>query len=134
MAMIRKLKMTRNQQLVLECVMRNMAPMSAYDILDQVREKGIRAPLQVYRALEKLITIGRVHKIESLNAFVACAHRHRSQATSFAICDECKSVLEFSLPETTQTLTDWARKTAFEVNNTCLEIHGRCAGCTGRAS
>jgi len=129
-----KKNLTRNQQWVLECIVRTTTPISAYDILDRVREKGIRAPLQVYRALEKLISLGRVHKIESLNAFVACAHRHRSQATSFAICDECKSVLEFSLPQANQTLNEWASKTGFEVDNTCLEIHGRCAGCTGEGN
>ena len=121
--------MTRNQQLVLACLSDGAPPMSAYDILDRVREEGIRAPLQVYRALEKLIALGRVHKIASLNAFVACAHRHRGHATAFAICDHCKSVLEFSLPVSNATLNGWSRKTKFAVANTCLEVHGCCADC-----
>ena len=127
--MVREIQMTRNQQLVFKCLAANTAPMSAYDILDQVREAGIRAPLQVYRALDRLIAIGRVHKIESLNAFVACAHQHRNRSTAFAICDGCKSVLEFSAPSPNRTLNDWARETEFAVDNTCLEIHGRCSAC-----
>ena len=127
-------RITRNQQLVLECLAANSTPMSAYAILDRVREQGIRAPLQVYRALDKLIALGRVHKVESLNAFVACAHRHRSHSTAFAICDHCKSVLEFTLPGSNKTLSSWARKTEFTVDNTCLEIHGRCSDCTDTES
>ncbi|HSM41507.1 MAG TPA: transcriptional repressor, partial [Afifellaceae bacterium] len=49
-------------------------PLSAYDILDRLRDKGFRAPLQVYRALDKLLALGLVHRLESLNAFIACAH------------------------------------------------------------
>ncbi len=128
--MAKPAQITRNQQLVLDCLTSNVSPLSAYDILDRVREAGIRAPLQVYRALDKLIVTGRVHKVESLNAFVACAHRHRSQITAFAICDHCKSVHEFTLPGSNKTLSNWARKTEFAVDNTCLEIHGRCAQCT----
>ena len=127
--MPRKPTMTRNQQLVYDCLAGKTSPMSAYDILDQVRDAGIRAPLQIYRALDRLISIGRVHKVESLNAFVACAHQHRNRSTAFAICDGCKAVLEFSPPSTNKAVNDWARKIEFSVANSCLEIHGRCSAC-----
>ena len=127
--MPRKPTITRNQQLVYDCLASSTSPMSAYDILDRVREAGIRAPLQIYRALDRLISIGRVHKIESLNAFVACAHPHRNHSTAFAICDGCKAVLELSPPSTHKAVNDWARKQEFSVANSCLEIHGRCSAC-----
>src|SRR5690606_26809964 len=44
--------LTRNQLLVLETLHRAEGPLSAYDILDRLRDAGLRAPLQVYRALE----------------------------------------------------------------------------------
>ena len=43
-------------------------PIKAYSILHNVQKKGIKAPLQVYRALDKLVEIGKIHKIESRNA------------------------------------------------------------------
>ena len=46
--------LTRNQELVLGTLAHATAPMSAYDILDKLRGDGLRAPLQIYRALEKL--------------------------------------------------------------------------------
>ena len=45
--------------------------MKAYAILFNVQKKGIKAPLQVYRALDKLVEIGKIHKIESRNAFIS---------------------------------------------------------------
>jgi len=53
----------------------NKVPLSAYDILDKLHDFGFRAPLQVYRALDKLIELGLVHRLETLNAFVACQHK-----------------------------------------------------------
>ena len=46
--------LTRNQELVLGTLAHAAAPLSAYDILDKLRDEGLRAPLQVYRALDKL--------------------------------------------------------------------------------
>ena len=67
--------LTKNQSLVFETLQRADQPISAYTILDRLRDHGFRAPLQVYRALDKLVEAGLVHRLESLNAFVACAHR-----------------------------------------------------------
>ena len=64
--------LTKNQQLVLTILNKADMPLSAYSILDGLREFGFKAPLQVYRALDRLIELGKVHRIESMNAFIAC--------------------------------------------------------------
>ena len=58
-------KLTNNQQTVLDLLESSKEPLKAYAILYDTQKKGIKAPLQVYRALDKLIEIGKVHKIES---------------------------------------------------------------------
>lgn len=90
--------LTRNQTLVFDVLSKAEGPLSAYTILDQLRDDGFRAPLQVYRALEKLLDYGMVHRLESLNAFVACAHPqcHEHGLIAFAICEQCGQVTEFS--------------------------------------
>ncbi len=92
--------LTRNQTLVFNVLSKADGPLSAYTILDQLRDDGFRAPLQVYRALEKLLEFGMVHRLESLNAFVACAHPqcHQHGLIAFAICEQCGQVTEFSDP------------------------------------
>jgi Fe2+ or Zn2+ uptake regulation protein len=59
---------------VLKALKGSEQPLSAYDILERVRGSGIRAPMQVYRSLERLAAFGHVHRIEGLNAFIACSH------------------------------------------------------------
>jgi Fur family transcriptional regulator, zinc uptake regulator len=80
--------LTRNQDLVLKTLNAADTPLSAYDILDRLRGDGLRAPLQIYRALDKLIEHGLAHRLESLNAFVCCANseRHENRRHS-GICD-----------------------------------------------
>ena len=64
--------LSKNQQIVLEIIEKAKEPLKAYSILFSVQKKGIKAPPQVYRALDRLIKLGKIHKIESKNAFVAC--------------------------------------------------------------
>src|SRR5271157_4247550 len=72
--------------------------MTAYEILDAVRPKGISAPPTVYRALNRLMRDGLAHRLESMNAYVACADpQHRHETAIFAICHDCGHIDE--MPE-----------------------------------
>jgi len=124
-------KLTKNQRLVLDLLCASDAPMSAYSILDQLRGDGLRAPLQVYRALDKLIGIGLVHRLESMNAFVACAHPscHSVEMVGFAICEECGKALEFAENDVAEILSGWASANGFHAKSTSIEIKGTCAAC-----
>ncbi|TPW33552.1 transcriptional repressor [Martelella alba] len=126
-------KLTRNQSLVLDCLSHRHEPMSAYTILDQLRNDGFKAPLQVYRALDKLTEFGLVHRLESMNAFVACAHPEedccRHGMTAFAICESCKTVIEFHAHEVEDALVGVARKKGFKPEKMTIEIRGLCEKC-----
>lgn len=128
--------LTRNQGLVLGTLNRSSAPLSAYDILDKLREEGLRAPLQVYRALDKLVERGLAHRLESLNAFVACAdaHCHRKGLIAFAICERCGRVDEFADEVIEERLSGWAANTGFKTERTTMEIRGQCARCVKAAA
>lgn len=123
--------LTKNQGLVLGALTHSAGPLSAYDILDKLRGDGLRAPLQVYRALDKLVERGLAHRLESLNAFVACAdeHCHRSGLIAFAICEGCGKVDEFADAVIEERLGGWAGDKGFKVERTTMEIRGRCAEC-----
>lgn len=123
--------LTRNQSLVLDRLAHADAPLSAYGLLDQLRDEGIKAPLQVYRALDKLVEKGLAHRLESLNAFVACAdkHCHRAGLTAFAICENCGKVEEFADEIVTERLHEWAGKAGFVTHSTTMEIRGLCSAC-----
>lgn len=129
--------LTRNQELVLETLNNAESPLSAYDILDRLREAGLRAPLQVYRALEKLIEQGLAHRLESLNAFVCCAdagaHAEDTATAAFAICSQCGHVDEFADPVVAERLRDWALGQGFTPQRTTIELRGCCRNCAAVA-
>lgn len=123
--------LTKNQALVYQALQKAEGPLSAYTILDNLRDKGFRAPLQVYRALEKLLDYGMVHRLESINAFVACVHPqcHAHGLIAFAICEKCGQVTEFSEPVVEQSVDQWSRQNGFHASKTTLELRGLCASC-----
>lgn len=127
------LKLTRNQSLVLSVLQSSDQPLSAYRILDRLRDEGFKAPLQVYRALKKLIEAGRIHRLESLNAFVICNHSRHGQIhpriTAFQICEACGKVDEFHREEVEDALAVHARSSGFKTRSTTIEVYGLCACC-----
>ena len=116
--------LTKNQKIVLDIIEKSSQPLKAYSILFDVKKKGINAPLQVYRALDKLVEIGKIHKIESRNAFVACKNSNCqvSKATAFSICESCEDVTEVSNLKLSKYLNNFADKSGMKYNkyNFCL--------------
>lgn len=126
-------QITDKQQIVLDALVKSEVPLSAYALLDQLREDGFRAPLQIYRALEKLIEAGVVHRLESLNAFVACSHTGCESETPhtvlFAICELCGGVREESDLSLYKTLSALSKRANFSLNSSVIELKGKCAEC-----
>lgn len=125
--------LTKNQSLVLAELRNANAPLTAYVLLDRLRDQGFRAPLQVYRALEKLLEGGIVHRLESINAFMACAHDahdgHHRGVAAFAICETCGQVDEFADHIIDDRLSAWTKTKGFRPHKTSVELRGTCATC-----
>ena len=123
--------LTRNQSLVFNALTRAPGPLSAYSLLDQLRDKGLRAPLQVYRALDKLVAFGMVHRLESLNAFVACRHPdcETHENIAFTICEDCGDVSEIADPGLEKRLHKLADDADFALSASTVELRGRCGAC-----
>lgn len=128
-------ELTKNQALVFGSLSDAGGPLTAYAILDLLRDNGFRAPLQVYRALDKLVEYGMVHRLESLNAFVACRHTGCAAhgAAAFAICESCGSVIEFMPDEAIDLLNKWTKAAGFGLARTTIELRGTCKACLAKA-
>ncbi|WP_343592245.1 Fur family transcriptional regulator [Paracidovorax wautersii] len=126
--------LTANQQRVLSTLQQAQAPLSAYNLLDQLRGQGFSAPTQVYRALERLVQEGRVHRLESLNAYVscACAEGCRQGPLAFAICEKCGHVDEFADPSLGRSLAALVKRNAFSLRESNIELRGLCASCAAQ--
>ena len=123
--------MTRNQTLVQKCLKKAGKPLSAYTILDELRDEGIKAPLQVYRALEKLREMGLVHKLESLSSYTICQEPGgcKGRHSAFAICASCGNVDEVVSPKLQKRLKKWSDSHDFEMTGSVIEMHGLCSMC-----
>jgi Fur family zinc uptake transcriptional regulator len=131
-------KLTDLRRQVLGLVLSSTKPAGAYDILNALREdhKGA-APPTVYRALDFLLEQGLVHKVESLSAFVGCAHDadhgHSHPATDhaaqFLICRTCGRATEFDNPDVLAALQKIADTVGFLVETSLVEAKGLCDNC-----
>ena len=123
--------LSKNQQIIFELIHKSPEPLKAYTILYNVQKKGIKAPPQVYRALDKLVEIGKIHKIESKNAFVACRSSdcEISKATAFSICESCEIVDEISDVKLSKYLSSFNHKKGMKFKRFNLEFFGLCKKC-----
>ena len=123
--------LSKNQQIIFDLIHKSSEPLKAYTILFSVQKKGIKAPPQVYRALDKLVEIGKIHKIESKNAFVACKNSNCeiSKATAFSICEICEKVTEISSAGLSKYLANFKDKDGMKYSKYNLEFFGLCKKC-----
>ena len=120
----------KTQADVLAVLCRRGRPMSAYDILDVLRRGRPKlAPPTIYRALSALVAQGRVHRLESLNAFVACQCSAHHDDMILSICDDCGRVEQSLAPEIVGGLSRIAGKSGFVASRQVIELRGRCAAC-----
>ena len=124
-------KLTPTRRQVLEALLSSHRPLGAYEVIEELAKTKPRpAPITVYRALDFLMDNGLVHRIESRNAFLACAHDHDESATmAFLICERCGLVGEVPAASIAQRLDASARASGFTPKMSIVEITGLCAHC-----
>ena len=124
------LRFTPVRRKVLEILLQEHRALGAYVILDRLRDEGFGSqPPVAYRALDFLVSNGLAHKIERLNAFIACAHPGETHAPAFMICRMCDSVAEAQSTPARGALGAAARATGFQIERTVVEAEGLCPTC-----
>lgn len=124
------LKLTPVRQQVLEIVNSSEAPRGAYEILDDLKKvKSNAVPMTVYRALEYLQEKRLIHKIENLNAYMACSHPDNLHLCQIIICNKCHKVLESCDHDVDRIISDKTRQKGFTVQSAILEINAICDSC-----
>lgn len=120
----RKLQLTPVRRRTLEILLEHHAALGAYDVLERLASDGFGSkPPVAYRALNFLVENGFAHRIERLNAFIACDHPGEAHDPAFLICRSCQHVAEAEAPPTITGTT------GFEVESTVVEAEGLCPEC-----
>lgn len=127
------LRLTPVRRKVLELLLVEHRALGAYAILDMLVKAGFGAqPPVAYRALDFLTEHGFVHKIERLNAFIACAHPGENHSPAFMICRVCDAVAEAHSAPAKGILVDAARSAGFHIEKTVVEAEGVCPDCINK--
>lgn len=128
-----KLQFTRVRRRVLEILLGQHKALGAYEILDQLRAEGLGSqPPVAYRALDFLVSNGFAHRIERLNAFIACTHLDNPHAPAFLICRSCDRVVEAEADPRLGELARAAEAAGFVIERTVREAEGLCPDCVGQ--
>jgi Fur family transcriptional regulator, zinc uptake regulator len=135
------LRLTAQRRQVLDVLTTSHVPVSAYEIMDRIGAGGRRpSPISVYRALDFLVEHRFAHRIESRNAFLACAHDHggvrvgeTQPACFFLLCEQCGAAAEAEPGALGVMLAELAAGSDFTVRSSVFEVRGTCARCRDAA-
>ncbi|MGJ8522342.1 Zinc uptake regulation protein [Carnimonas sp. R-84981] len=134
-----KVRFTPIRRRVFELISATPSGLKAYELLDKLSVDHASArPPTVYRALEFLMEQGLVHRIESLNAFIACPcpepnPTHRS-GFQLVICRRCGRVEEMHEPEVNELLAELVGRHGFSLERQTIELSGVCGDCRDQAA
>ncbi len=129
-------KMTPNRQLVLSVLQSSGKPLSAYELLDRLREQGTQwQPPTAYRALDYLVEQGLAHYLQSIQKYVVCPHQGCDHFSQLLICVSCGQVLEATMaPELLDLLSQQVAARGFKLTPQFLELKGMCCNCQRESS
>jgi Fur family zinc uptake transcriptional regulator len=128
-------RLTPIRKRVLELVWDSHEPIGAYDILARLsREREKATPPTVYRALEFLMDVGLVHRIDSLNSFLGCRSPTRQHVAQFLVCRSCHHVDEIDSVAVQRALMAESRKSGFTLEPSTFEVKGLCGDCASQSS
>lgn len=123
--------MTPNRQLVLQLLQASGKPLSAYEVLDRLREQGTQwQPPTVYRALDYLVEQGLAHYLQSIQKYVVCPQQGCEQFSQLLICVQCGQVQEAPMaPALLTLLKAQMAEQHFTLAPQFLELKGVCLPC-----
>lgn len=128
------LRLTPVRRAALEILLAEHRALGAYEVLDQLRQKGFGSqPPVAYRALDFLVENGLAHRVQRLNAFAACTQPSKKHRPVFLICKQCEQVAEAEDTDVQDALIAAAEKADFEVERVNVELLGLCPSCRSAA-
>ncbi|MDR1827429.1 MAG: transcriptional repressor [Methylobacteriaceae bacterium] len=128
---LKGLRLTSLRRKILEALLVREAPVKAYDLIDYLREDGLRlTPATVYRTLEFLLQHGLAHRVNALNAYVPCTCDHPHEALLLFICSECRRTEEIDDPALCDSLHARLGGKGISLSaGSTIEIQGTCPNC-----
>lgn len=123
-------RLTPIRRKVLSLLVESGRATKAYTLLDEMRKVHPgSAPPTVYRALDFLLSVGLVHRVESINAFAACHDLTHCHHGMLLVCQRCGAVSELHEPEVERVLLDKIKSSGYRLATDAAELKGICPDC-----
>lgn len=127
----RKLKLTPLREQIYRQILTSHKAVGAYDILDRMRHEGREiAPITAYRILDLLDEMGLIHRLELQNAYYACFHDHTGDKNFITlICRKCGAIAELMDQKINHVFDALEKQVGFTKEKRILEVVGLCQRC-----
>jgi len=126
-------RLTPIRRKVLELLLSHGRSLKAYELLDAMRaEHPGAAPPTVYRALDFLMDEGLIHRLDAVNAWIACHDAGGAPHDLLVVCTGCGAVAEISDPAMSRQLAERVAQTGFALSNQETEIRALCPQCQAK--
>lgn len=123
-------RLTPIRRQVLTLIWNSHTPVKAYDLLNQLQaSQPNAAPTTVYRALDFLLELRLIHRLQSLNAFIGCGVAGDLHHGQFLICRICHAVAELPISQQNNQIDRRAQQLGFQIEVETIEITGICKAC-----
>lgn len=126
-------RLTATRKQVLKFIWESHKPIGAYDLLPKLGEAGFNsAPPTVYRALDFLLEMQLIHRINSLNAFIGCSNPEDIHANCFFICEDCGAAQEINSEPLITMRLKLEKELGLKINEQIAEFAGTCPNCQSK--
>lgn len=119
---------------VLNVLLDAARPLTAYEVLASLAGVGSVSPPTAYRALDFLVSLGYVTRVESLNAYLALDLGPSDVPLALFVCENCGQAEEIPATDAVIGLISTADQKGFGVSHAALELRGDCRGKLGCAT
>lgn len=124
------MEMTPLRREVYDLLLAHDRPVGAYELLEELKAKRPKAaPVTIYRALDFLLALGVIHKVNALNAFSACRGMETAHRGLVLICKTCRLSVELEDHKIDNTIKRSAAVHGFETSDEPIEVLGMCSRC-----
>jgi len=116
---------------VLHLLLNAERPLTAYEVLESLKGVGSISPPTAYRALDFLIHLGYVQRVETLNAYIALGRGPSDVPVTLFVCENCGQATEIEAPGAVEALMDAVKQEGVVAKQVALEVRGTCKGTLG---
>lgn len=116
---------------VLRIIARSNRPLGAYALLVLLENEVGRkhTPPTIYRALDFLLEMGLILRVESRNAYILRDYSDRPGPPVLFLCDTCDSSVAIESPDLAELIESNAATLKFHIARPVIECSGTCDRC-----